>query len=126
MLAFVYIDQWPRNPGHVLVIPTAHVESLYELETPLAARIHEVVRAVAVAMKQAYACDGVSTRQHNEPAGNQDVWHYHLHVFPRFAGDGLYTVAKARYCEGERAQYAQQLKSEVAAIRSDQAPATSD
>jgi histidine triad (HIT) family protein len=30
------------------------------------------------------------TRQHNEPAGNQDVWHYHMHVFPRYAGDDLY------------------------------------
>jgi len=41
-------------------------------------------------MKQAWKCDGVSTRQHNEPAGNQDVWHYHMHVFPRWDNDDLY------------------------------------
>jgi len=37
-------------------------------------------------------CDGVSTRQHNEPAGNQDTWHYHVHVFPRYIDDGLYAA----------------------------------
>lgn len=35
-------------------------------------------------------CDGVSTRQHNEPGGNQDVWHFHQHVFPRWLGARLY------------------------------------
>ena len=34
----------------------------------------------------------MSTRQHNEPAGYQDVWHYHVHVFPRYAGDELYAT----------------------------------
>lgn len=43
-------------------------------------------------MKAAYGCDGVSTRQHNEPAGDQDVWHYHLHVVPRWHGDALDTT----------------------------------
>jgi diadenosine tetraphosphate (Ap4A) HIT family hydrolase len=41
-------------------------------------------------MKDAYRCDGVSTRQHNEPAGDQDVWHLHVHVLPRHQGDQLY------------------------------------
>jgi histidine triad (HIT) family protein len=41
-------------------------------------------------LRRAYACDGTSLRQHNEPAGNQDVWHHHVHVFPRFTGDELY------------------------------------
>ena len=39
-----------------------------------------------------YKGDGVSTRQHNEPAGNQDVWHYHLHVFPRYQDDAFYEM----------------------------------
>jgi histidine triad (HIT) family protein len=55
--------------------------------------VHDVVRRIAIAMRSAYGCDGVSTRQHNEPAGNQDAWHYHVHVFPRYAGDGLYASA---------------------------------
>lgn len=81
---------WPRNPGGVLVIPNEHHENVYDLPVELGTPIQRVVRAAALAMKEAFACDGVSTRQHNEPEGNQDVWHYHVHVFPRWRGDDLY------------------------------------
>lgn len=46
-------------------------------------------RRVAVATREAFGCEGISTRQHNEPAGDQDVWHLHVHVFPRHQGDEL-------------------------------------
>jgi histidine triad (HIT) family protein len=66
-------------------------------------------------MKAAYHCDGISTRQHNEPAGNQDVWHYHLHVFPRYTDDQLYlndpAALRARMPADERAGYAQRLRA---------------
>ena len=65
-------------------------------------------------MKAAYNCDGVSTRQHNEPAGNQDVWHYHLHVFPRYAGDNLYSTQRALMPIEERARYTQALRAALA------------
>jgi histidine triad (HIT) family protein len=81
---------WPRNPGSVLVIPNHHYENVYDLPADLGTPIQRAVRSAAVAMKDAFRCDGVSTRQHNEPDGNQDVWHYHVHVFPRWKDDGLY------------------------------------
>ena len=61
-------------------------------------------------MKAAFGCPGVSTRQHNEPAGDQEVWHYHLHVFPRFPGDGLYGSAPEIVTAKERARYAANLR----------------
>ena len=64
-------------------------------------------------MKQAFHCDGISTRQHNEPAGYQDDWHLHLHVFPRFFEDGFNRAAKIPYSEDEREQFALQLRREV-------------
>jgi histidine triad (HIT) family protein len=81
---------WPRNRGGALVIPIEHHENLYDLPPRLGTPIQEAARDTALAMKAAFGCDGVSTRQHNEPAGNQDVWHYHVHVFPRYEGDDLY------------------------------------
>lgn len=77
----------------MLVIPLAHFESIYDLPPALGEPIQRAAWATAVAMKRAYGCDGVSTRQHNEPAGNQDVWHHHLHVFPRWDGDDLYRTS---------------------------------
>ena len=45
-------------------------------------------------MKESYGCEGISLHQYNEPAGNQDVWHYHLHVIPRWPNDDLYANYK--------------------------------
>jgi histidine triad (HIT) family protein len=54
----------------------------------------------------------VSTRQHNEPAGNQDVWHLHVHVFPRYPGDQLYKSPPLPefVSQPERAVYADRLR----------------
>ncbi|HUZ40160.1 MAG TPA: HIT family protein [Acidimicrobiales bacterium] len=79
----------PTNPGAALVIPVEHYENIYVLPDELGGPIHRAVRDTALAMKSAFKCGGVSTRQHNEPAGNQDVWHFHIHVFPRFEDDEL-------------------------------------
>lgn len=89
-VAFVSARWWPNNHGHVLVVPRAHHENLYDLPNTDGHAIHDLVREVAVAIRHTYDCDGVSTRQHNEPAGYQDTWHYHVHVFPRYEGDDLY------------------------------------
>ena len=89
-LAMVSRRVWASGPGHVLVVPKAHYENLYDLEDAAALDIHRLARRIAIAFKEALGCDGTSTRQHNEPAGNQDLWHLHVHVFPRYEGDDLY------------------------------------
>jgi len=88
--AFIGAKWWVNNPGHVLVIPNAHFENLYDVSAEALAAVYATVQRVALAMKQAYECNGVSTRQHNEPAGNQDMFHLHVHVFPRWRHDELY------------------------------------
>jgi histidine triad (HIT) family protein len=111
--AMISAYQWPNNPGNVVVIPNDHYENIYELPDPVAARIQSLAKRVALAMKASWNCDGVSTRQHNEPAGNQDTWHYHLHVTPRFDGDDLYKTyveAKALMPADQRAVYAGDLR----------------
>ena len=81
---------WPGNPGAALVIPRNHHENLYSIPTDVGHAVWDLTQRVAVAMRTAYDCEGTSTRQHNEPAGNQDVWHLHVHVFPRHTDDRLY------------------------------------
>lgn len=88
--ALIAARWWPNNPGHVLVVPTAHHENLYSIPADAYRAVGDLVREVAIAIRETYNCDGVSTRQHNEPAGYQDVWHLHVHVFPRYEGDDLY------------------------------------
>ena len=64
-------------------------------------------------LKTAYRCEGTSTRQHNEPAGYQDVWHLHAHVFPRYPGDRLYERHEEKRWASpeERAPYAAKLRA---------------
>jgi len=110
--AFVASHWWPANRGHVLVITNEHIENLYEFPAELGVPLMRMTRRIAIAMKDAYRCDGVSTRQHNEPAGNQDVWHFHQHVFPRFAGDRLYErMAEKQLADHDsRSRYAELLR----------------
>jgi histidine triad (HIT) family protein len=110
--AFVGSRWWPDNAGHVIIVPNAHWENLYELPDALGGYSRVLARRIGLAMKDAYGCDGVSTRQHNEPAGNQEVWHYHLHVFPRYYGDQLYTQMNNWWTPpaDTRAQYASLLR----------------
>ncbi|HEX8002696.1 MAG TPA: HIT family protein [Mycobacteriales bacterium] len=89
-LAFVSPRWWPGCPGHVIVVPTAHYENLYEVPDAVGGDLFAAARRAALALKAAYGCPGTSTRQHNEPAGDQEVWHFHWHVFPRWPGDRLY------------------------------------
>ncbi len=92
--AFISTKQWPNNPGNALIVPNQVYENLYDIPDELLAKIHIFSKRLAIAMKEVYNCSGVSIRQHNEPEGGQDVWHYHLHVFPRYQDDFLYTLHK--------------------------------
>ena len=118
---------WPRNHGHVLVIPNAHYENLFDLPSEYAYRVHDLTREIAIALREAYECEGVSTRQHNGPAGDQTVWHYHVHVFPRYAGDHLYGSVPAFAPPEQRREYAERLRSWFASAPAASAvPATPD
>lgn len=110
---FVASHQYPRNAPNMLVIPNRHYENIFELPPELGADIQRAAQKIAIALKQVYHCDGISTRQHNEPAGSQDVWHYHLHVTPRFRGDRFYLdfYDKERMDAAQRAEHAARLRA---------------
>lgn len=97
--------------GNVLIVPNHHYENIFDVDYHIGSETLRVVQMLAYAMKTQFKCDGISTRQHNEPAGNQDAWHYHLHVFPRYEEDHLYRGAKARYDQEERLHYAAILRN---------------
>lgn len=102
--------------GHVIVVPNKHFENLYDLPREVGDRIFEVVKRVAVAMKKAYGCDGITTRQNNGPAGNQHAFHYHHHVFPRYEEDKFNEnmIKKSRLsAPEERAAYAEKIKANL-------------
>jgi histidine triad (HIT) family protein len=115
--AFIAAAWWPENAGHVLVIPNDHYENVYDIPDDVLGAVQVIGKRIALALKAAYGCDGTSFRQHNEPDGNQDVWHYHLHVFPRYAGDDLYLRRKRFTDPAERLPYAEKLRAHLGIVR---------
>lgn len=111
--AMVRPQWWPRNPGHLLIIPVAHRENIYDLPSADGHAIFDATRLLARAMRTAYECAGVSTRRHNEPAGGQSVWHFHQHLFPPLPGDDLYrTPPQPEWLPAERRRaYADRLRA---------------
>jgi histidine triad (HIT) family protein len=93
VLAFLDIN--PVNTGHTLVIPKAHVQDIYGLGDDDAAAVMQVAARVARALKAALQPGGINLLQSNERAAGQAVFHFHIHVIPRWHGDGLITPRHA-------------------------------
>jgi histidine triad (HIT) family protein len=83
----VLINPFALTAGHALVVPRKHVKNLYELPDELAGHILSTAARVARAAKRAFAAEGITLRQNNEAASDQHLFHFHLHVIPRFNGD---------------------------------------
>ena len=77
------------NPYKVLIIPHTHVETIYDLDNELAASIFQVTVKVAHAIRASSNCDGLNIVQSNGWAGQQDIFHFHLHLVPRFTDDKI-------------------------------------
>lgn len=84
-----FMDIGQVNPGHVLVAAKRHAQDLYALEDAQAAAVARAVARVARAIRAAFAPEGLSVYQANGAAAGQTVFHYHVHLVPRFANDGM-------------------------------------
>lgn len=83
------MDICPVNPGHVLVIPLNHARDLAELETGTGGVLFETARRIAAAVRKSLNADGINLLLADGEAAGQEVFHVHLHVLPRFQGDGF-------------------------------------
>src|SRR4030042_3922656 len=83
-----FLDINPRNPGHTLVIPKKHFETILDMPEKDAGRLFESVHKVAAMVKAGTNSQGLSIAQSNGQAAGQVVRHVHVHVIPRFANQG--------------------------------------
>ncbi len=115
--AFIAAKWWVNNPGHVLIVPNKHFENIYDTPDGVLAEIYKTVKKISVAIRETYGAEATSNRQHNEPNGNQAIWHLHVHVFPRYKDDHLYENHgnKQFTTPEERAPYIHKLRDYFAA-----------
>lgn len=97
-LVSAFMDIQPVNSGHVLVIPNYHAPFLAELDEVVGGRIFQVAQRLAAAIRASgVRCEGVNFFLADGEAAMQEVFHVHLHVFPRFVGDGFGLTFAERY-----------------------------
>jgi histidine triad (HIT) family protein len=87
---WAFLDIQPVNPGHLLVIPVRHAARLAELEPETGKHMFRLAQRIAQAVRQSgIRCDGVNLFLADGEAAGQEVFHVHLHVIPRYWGDGF-------------------------------------
>jgi histidine triad (HIT) family protein len=82
-------------------MPTRHVENVFELDAATAAVVMETTVKIARAVREAFHPDGLSLWQSNGPGAHQEVPHFHMHVMPRWDGDGLLRIYPNRVATPE-------------------------
>lgn len=83
----VILDLGPATKGHALILPKQHYANLYEIPEELAAKAMLLAKKMATAMSRALSCDGLNLVQNNGEAAGQTVFHFHMHLIPRYQGD---------------------------------------
>lgn len=96
--SLAFMDIRPINPGHFLVIPKAHAAHLADLPSGAGGRLFEMARELAASLrKSGVRCEGVNVHLADEAVAGQEIFHVHLHVYPRYAGDGVGLRMGPRY-----------------------------
>lgn len=85
----VILDIEPASKGHALILPKEHYADLYELPEELAAKILLVAKKVVTKMTEIVGCSGYNVLQNNGVSAGQTVFHYHMHLIPRYDEDDV-------------------------------------
>ncbi len=110
----VFMDIRPVSKGHTLIIPKRHYVDIYGMPDQLLAAVHMVTKKIAVAVKKVSNADGISIVQQNGKAAGQDIFHFHVHVIPRFEGPKIPSFGELRVENRETLdKVAQMIKQEM-------------
>ena len=108
-IAFMDINPWTR--GHALVIPRRHTANLYEIDDDDLRHTAVAARRLARRMRERLGCDGINVLNAAEPAAWQSVFHFHLHVIPRYRNDSMVLPVRPQAAEAEElASVARELR----------------
>ena len=108
----VILDLSPATKGHALILPKKHMANIFEMDEETAEKVFVLASRIAKAMKEALNCDGLNIVQNNGEIAGQTVFHFHMHIIPRYNDDGqqINWVPKASEA-AERDMIAEQIKN---------------
>jgi histidine triad (HIT) family protein len=110
-----FLDIMPRAAGHTLVLPKTPARNILDVPPDDLAHVVKVTQKIAKAAIKVFAADGITIQQFNESAGGQVVFHLHVHVVPRKAGEPLKPPASEKEKPEVLAEQAKRLADALAA-----------
>lgn len=110
----VIMDISPAAKGHAIMLSKRHCSNLFELDDVTASKALLVARKVSTAIKEEFHCDGLNLLQNNGEAAGQSVFHFHIHLIPRFEKDQVFSLwTPGNYAEGEATAIAKALAERI-------------
>ena len=80
----VFLDVSPASKGHALIVPKVHYADLYDIDEEVAAKAMKLAKKLATRMTKVLGCEGFNILQNNNEAAGQTVFHFHMHLIPRY------------------------------------------
>lgn len=106
------LDLGPASEGHALILPKNHYADLLALDDETASKVLKVAAKIGAAMKKGLGCAGFNLVQNNGIAAGQTVFHFHMHVIPRYEdGGAMVSWVPGSYAEGKMAEVADKIKA---------------
>ena len=105
-----FLDIRPVNAGHTLVVPKSHSHNIFDIAPEDWAAVTEVARILSIAIEKGLNADGVNIAMNNREHAGQVVDHPHLHIIPRFKGDGIKLMPQRQYGETEAEPVAEKIR----------------
>ena len=90
----IILDAGPATKGHCLILPKGHYANIYELPDEPASKVFVLAKKTAARLQKALGCDGMNIVQNNGTAAGQTVFHFHMHLIPRWEDDGQHILWK--------------------------------
>lgn len=110
----VILDISPAAKGHTIIITKKHIENLFEMDSDTASKALVVATKVAKALKNELNCDGLNMLQNNGTAAGQSVFHFHIHLIPRYNNDSVNILwASGKYEDGEVLELAEAIRKRI-------------
>ncbi len=111
----VILDLAPASKGHALILPKEHYADIYEIDAELAGRAMKLAKKLAMHMTKALSCDGFNLLQNNHEVAGQTVFHFHMHLIPRYRNaknQDMLIWTKETFSEEEMREIREMLRCE--------------
>lgn len=110
----VILDLGPASKGHALILPKRHYANIYELPDEMASKAMVLAKKMATVMTKALGCDGFNIVQNNGEVAGQTVFHFHMHLIPRYVGDQVGLTWKPGTLDDEtKAEIVEKVKAQL-------------